>query len=64
MESSNLMIFFIQICCMLGAAFLFGQIIRLFNQPAIIGEIIGGIILGPTVIGTLFPNLYGLFFRK
>lgn len=53
-----------QVSCMLGVALLFGQIMRSFGQPAIFGELIGGIILGPTVMGNLFPTLYGSFFQK
>jgi Kef-type K+ transport systems, membrane components len=64
MDNSNLMMFFIQLSYLLVVALLFGKIMRLFGQPAILGEIIGGIILGPTVMGTFSPYIYSLFFSE
>src|SRR5512134_2689949 len=47
---------------MLGFALFFGQVMRRLKQPAVLGEMIGGIVLGPTIVGLLFPGLYqGLF---
>ncbi|HEX2983018.1 MAG TPA: cation:proton antiporter, partial [Ignavibacteriales bacterium] len=33
-----------------------------FNQPAIVGEILAGIVLGPTVLGALFPDVQAFIF--
>lgn len=47
---------------MLGLARAFGELFHRFRQPAIVGEILAGILLGPTVFGTLAPGLFaGLF---
>lgn len=47
---------------MLGMARLFGELAVRLKQPAIVGEIVAGIVLGPTLFGWLFPDLYtGLF---
>jgi Kef-type K+ transport system membrane component KefB/mannitol/fructose-specific phosphotransferase system IIA component (Ntr-type) len=35
-----------------------GELMRRFRQAVVIGEIIAGIILGPTILGTLFPDIY------
>jgi len=47
---------------MLAAAKLLGEIFSKFKQPAIIGEILAGIILGPTVLGMFAPNIFELLF--
>jgi Kef-type K+ transport system membrane component KefB len=47
---------------MLGFAVAFGQLMRRIKQPAVLGEMIGGIILGPTVLGLLFPNFHAWLF--
>lgn len=37
---------------------LLGEISRKLNQPAVVGEIIAGILLGPTVLGNLSPDFF------
>ena len=48
MQSADFVRFAMQIAVMLLFAVIFGQIMRRFKQPAVLGEMIGGIILGPT----------------
>jgi Kef-type K+ transport system membrane component KefB len=43
---------------MLAVGLVFGQLMRLIHQPAVLGELLGGIILGPTIFGALFPSLH------
>jgi Kef-type K+ transport system membrane component KefB len=49
---------------MLAFAVLFGQLMRRFKQPAVVGEMFGGIILGPTVFGLVAPALYAWLFQS
>lgn len=46
---------FLALGVLLASARLCGEIARRCNQPAVLGEIIAGILLGPTVLGTLLP---------
>ena len=39
---------------------LFGAIFRKLNQPAVIGEVVGGIALGPSLLGRLSPELQAI----
>lgn len=55
---SNFIVFLVQIGVMLAVGLLFGLIMRWLKQPSVLGELIGGIVLGPTVLGLLFPDLY------
>jgi len=41
---------------------LLGEVCRRYKLPAIIGEIFAGIIVGPTLLGTLFPELFKSIF--
>ena len=42
---------------MLAAALLCGEIARRAKLPAVIGELFGGILLGPTILGRLAPGV-------
>lgn len=62
MSSQDFVKLALQLATMLGFAVLFGHLMRLFKQPAVLGEMIGGIVLGPTVFGLLAPGLFGWLF--
>src|SRR4030067_1892029 len=62
MTSAEFVLYALQIATMLGFALLFGQIMRRWKQPAVLGEMIGGIVLGPTIVGILFPGFYRWLF--
>lgn len=57
------MIFLIQIICLLGLARLCGEIVKKFGMPIVLGELLAGVLLGPTVLGTLAPNFFSFLFR-
>ena len=47
---------FVGIVILLAVARLFGELFRRFKQPALGGELLAGIILGPTIFGIIIPN--------
>lgn len=52
----------LQLISILFMARLLGNIFNRLGQPTVIGEIMAGILLGPSVLGYLWPNLFqGLF---
>lgn len=55
-------IFIAQIIVLLGGAKIGGEIARKFKQPAVIGEIVAGILIGPTLFGALFPGVFDWLF--
>jgi Kef-type K+ transport system membrane component KefB len=59
MEMVNLLI---QFGVMILAARLFGELARRVNQPMVVGEIIAGVILGPSILGMIDTDLYHLLF--
>lgn len=50
------------IAVLLGLARLLGELCRKFGQPAVLGEIVAGIILGPTLLGSISPDVYAYLF--
>lgn len=62
MTPNDMAILFLQIAVMLCTALLCGQLMRKFRFPAVLGELVGGIVLGPTVWGWLSPGSHDWLF--
>ncbi len=56
--------FLLSISIMLFAAKLLGELFIKFKQPAIIGEILAGILLGPTILGLISPSTFNFLFPQ
>lgn len=54
----------LQLATMLLLARVFAEIAQKFKQPAVVGEIIAGIILGPTIMGMVGPDFFEFMFRS
>jgi Kef-type K+ transport system membrane component KefB len=54
----------LQLAAMLLAARLFAEIAQKLNQPAVVGEIIAGIVLGPTIMGMISPDSFHFLFQS
>ena len=52
----------LQIIVIVVVARLFGFLFSKIKQPAVIGEIVAGIVLGPSLLGLLFPQLSHFLF--
>lgn len=52
----------LQLAAMLILARVFAEVARKFNQPAVVGELLAGVILGPTILGSLSPELFDSLF--
>jgi Kef-type K+ transport system membrane component KefB/nucleotide-binding universal stress UspA family protein len=52
-----LLFLLIDLAIIIVAARSFGALAKTMGQPAVIGEIVAGILLGPTVLGRVFPGL-------
>jgi Kef-type K+ transport system membrane component KefB len=52
----------LQIAVMLAVALVFGGLMMRLRQPAVLGEIFGGIILGPTILGAVAPAVQSQLF--
>jgi Kef-type K+ transport system membrane component KefB len=57
-----LAVLLLQIIVIIASARLFGFLFKKIGQPAVIGEIVAGIILGPSIVGAYFPELTHFLF--
>jgi Kef-type K+ transport system membrane component KefB len=57
-----LMFVFIDVAIVVAAARVFGRLFQKLGQPAVIGEIVAGIALGPTLLGLLPGDLHLVIF--
>ncbi len=58
------MLFFLQLFVILLACRIVGWGVRYLGQPQVVGEMIAGVLLGPSLFGYLAPELHGSFFPK
>ena len=59
---SPLSVLFLQIIVIIVAARLFGKLFQIIGQPSVMGEIVAGIVLGPSVLGLLSPQTMAFLF--
>lgn len=53
----DVLVLMFQVAALLFTARLLGELAQRLNQPAVVGEILAGILLGPSLISGLFPQL-------
>ncbi len=52
-----------QLAVIVAVARLFGSLARRVRQPTVVGEIIAGLLLGPSLLGWLAPDVFAALFR-
>ncbi len=62
LNAHHVTILFLGLGVLLSAARILGELAQRFRQPAILGELLAGILLGPTVFGHLAPDLSAMLF--
>ena len=60
--SEPLAVLLLQIIVIIACARLFGYLFKKIRQPAVIGEIVAGIVLGPSIVGAYFPEVSHFLF--
>jgi Kef-type K+ transport system membrane component KefB/nucleotide-binding universal stress UspA family protein len=58
----QLFLFIIQFALLLTSARLLGELLKRYGQPPVFGELLAGIILGPSLLGWLFPSGFAALF--
>jgi Kef-type K+ transport system membrane component KefB len=53
----------LQLAVILAVARVAGVVARRLGQPAVVGEVIAGLMLGPSLFGALFPDAFRLLFQ-
>lgn len=54
---------FIALLCLLGMAHACGYTCERFRMPRVVGEIMGGVLLGPTLLGFFLPEVHEAIFN-
>jgi Kef-type K+ transport system membrane component KefB len=61
---SSIAILLLQIIAILLTCRFFGWLFKKIGQPTVIGEILAGIVLGPSILGHFFPGISDFLFRE
>lgn len=64
MTTHEISFMFLSLGILLTAARIMGELARMFNQPMVLGEILAGILLGPTVLGACAPDFSAMLFPR
>lgn len=62
MTHTELTAFFLALALLLLAARVLGELARALNLPAVLGELLAGVLLGPTVLGAFAPQAFSTLF--
>lgn len=58
LNSTEVLYFLTQMTLLLVAARFFGELLKWLKQPAIVGELLAGILLGPSFLEAWYPNIF------
>ncbi len=61
LTETDIVLFLSSVAVMLFFSRAIGEFLKKFKQPIVLGEILAGIILGPTILGALFPSIMNNF---
>ncbi|WP_026966467.1 cation:proton antiporter [Algoriphagus terrigena] len=64
LEHKEVINLLLQLAAMLLSARVFAEIAQKFKQPAVVGEILAGIVLGPTILGMISPDSFTYLFQS
>ncbi len=62
LDESHIFLFLVQFLLLLGLAKLLGALFVRFRQPTVTADILVGVLLGPSILGRLFPAVHRAIF--
>ncbi|WKZ59807.1 MAG: cation:proton antiporter [Cyclobacteriaceae bacterium] len=62
LTSKEIILLLVQLGVLLACSRFFAELARRVKQPAVLGEIIAGIVLGPTLLGAVAPDFFNSLF--
>jgi Kef-type K+ transport system membrane component KefB/mannitol/fructose-specific phosphotransferase system IIA component (Ntr-type) len=62
LHASELTVMLLALGLLIGMARLMGELARSLHQPAVLGELLAGVLLGPTVFGSVAPEWQSFLF--
>lgn len=64
LSTHHITVLFLGLGVLLAAARILGEIAQRFRQPAVLGELLAGILLGPTVFGHVAPDWFSILYPR
>lgn len=58
LDEHQVLVFLIQIMLLVGVARLLGTIMKRLGQPPVVGELLAGVVLGPSLFGIVLPDVF------
>ncbi len=64
LNEHEVLVFLVQLALLVGVARVFGWLMKGVGQPAVVGELLAGVVLGPTLFGRLAPETFDWVFGE
>lgn len=64
LDEHEVLVFMVQLALMIALARLLGGVMKQFGQPSVVGELLAGVLLGPSVFARVAPDAYGWVFGE
>lgn len=64
LSEHEVLVFLIQLILLVGAARIFGWVMKSIGQPPVVGELLAGVLIGPTVFGRVAPDAFNWVFGE
>ncbi len=56
LDEHEVLVFLVQLALLVGVARILGAVMKSIGQPAVVGELLAGVLLGPSVFGVILPE--------
>ncbi|HJQ78132.1 MAG TPA: cation:proton antiporter [Acidimicrobiia bacterium] len=64
LNEHEVLLFLIQLALLIGVARIFGWLAKSISQPPVVGELLAGVVLGPSVFGRVAPDGFAWIFGE
>lgn len=64
LSEHEVLVFLVQLALLVGVARLFGWVMKSIGQPPVVGELLAGVVLGPTLFGRVAPGAFDWVFGE
>ena len=64
LSEHEVLVFLVQLALLIGVARIFGWLMKSVGQPPVVGELLAGVLLGPTLFGRFAPETFDWVFGE
>ena len=64
LSEHEVLVFLVQLILLVGMARIFGWLMKSVGQPPVVGELLAGVLIGPTVFGRIAPGAFDWVFGE